>query len=356
MLAWWDVDRHLQAPARVRGRPSAVDPPRRSAVRQRQHPHGPRPEQGPQGHGREVALHARLQRGVRARAGIATGCRSSTRWTRSSASTARRSTCASAMDPVEKRRRCREYALRFIDIQREEFRRLGVFGDWDNPYLTMAPGVPGGHRARVRALRGPRPRLQGPQARALVHALQDGARPGRGRVRGSAHAVDLREVSAASRAAGARPARSPGVRRSRSSGRPRRGRCRRTWRSRCIPTQELRRARGRRRGARGGAARWLEDFTGCSASAARAATPRSRRPCADRDLVGAAYRHPWIAREGQIAGGRLRRDGHGHRARAHRARPRRGGLRARPRARAHDLQPGRRRRAIHRGGRALRRA
>ena len=44
-----------------------------------------------------------------------------------------------AMDPVEKRRRCREYALRFIDIQRDEFRRLGVFGDWENPYQTMAP-------------------------------------------------------------------------------------------------------------------------------------------------------------------------------------------------------------------------
>lgn len=44
-----------------------------------------------------------------------------------------------AMDPVEKRRRCREYALRFIDIQREEFIRLGVFGDWQHPYLTMAP-------------------------------------------------------------------------------------------------------------------------------------------------------------------------------------------------------------------------
>jgi isoleucyl-tRNA synthetase len=43
-----------------------------------------------------------------------------------------------AMDPVEKRRRCREYALKYIDIQRGEFRRLGVFGDWDNPYLTMA--------------------------------------------------------------------------------------------------------------------------------------------------------------------------------------------------------------------------
>jgi isoleucyl-tRNA synthetase len=44
-----------------------------------------------------------------------------------------------AMDPVEKRRRCREYAARFVDIQRAEFQRLGVFGEWDNPYLTMAP-------------------------------------------------------------------------------------------------------------------------------------------------------------------------------------------------------------------------
>src|SRR2546428_700548 len=44
-----------------------------------------------------------------------------------------------AMDPVEKRRKCREYALRFIDIQRSEFKRLGVFGDWDNPYVTMDP-------------------------------------------------------------------------------------------------------------------------------------------------------------------------------------------------------------------------
>jgi isoleucyl-tRNA synthetase len=44
-----------------------------------------------------------------------------------------------AMDPMEKLRRCREYAVKFIDIQREEFKRLGVFGDWENPYITMAP-------------------------------------------------------------------------------------------------------------------------------------------------------------------------------------------------------------------------
>jgi isoleucyl-tRNA synthetase len=35
------------------------------------------------------------------------------------------------------RRLCRQYAEKFIDIQREEFKRLGVMGDWENPYLTM---------------------------------------------------------------------------------------------------------------------------------------------------------------------------------------------------------------------------
>lgn len=35
------------------------------------------------------------------------------------------------------RRLCRKYAEKFIDIQREEFKRLGVMGVWDDPYLTM---------------------------------------------------------------------------------------------------------------------------------------------------------------------------------------------------------------------------
>jgi isoleucyl-tRNA synthetase len=41
-------------------------------------------------------------------------------------------------DILGKRRLCKEYALKFVDIQREEFMRLGVFGDWRNPYLTMS--------------------------------------------------------------------------------------------------------------------------------------------------------------------------------------------------------------------------
>jgi isoleucyl-tRNA synthetase len=34
---------------------------------------------------------------------------------------------------------CREYAIKQVDLQRGEFKRLGVLGDWDHPYLTMAP-------------------------------------------------------------------------------------------------------------------------------------------------------------------------------------------------------------------------
>jgi isoleucyl-tRNA synthetase len=44
-----------------------------------------------------------------------------------------------AMDPLEKIGKCRAYATKFVQVQREEFKRLGVFGDWDNPYITMAP-------------------------------------------------------------------------------------------------------------------------------------------------------------------------------------------------------------------------
>ena len=38
---------------------------------------------------------------------------------------------------LQMRRECRKYAEKFIAIQRDEFKRLGVLGDWDTPYLTM---------------------------------------------------------------------------------------------------------------------------------------------------------------------------------------------------------------------------
>jgi isoleucyl-tRNA synthetase len=39
--------------------------------------------------------------------------------------------------PKEFRAECRAYAQHWVDVQREQFQRLGITGDWDNPYLTM---------------------------------------------------------------------------------------------------------------------------------------------------------------------------------------------------------------------------
>ena len=44
-----------------------------------------------------------------------------------------------SLSKVEIRQRCRAYAEKFVDIQRQEFKRLGVLGNWDHPYLTMRP-------------------------------------------------------------------------------------------------------------------------------------------------------------------------------------------------------------------------
>jgi isoleucyl-tRNA synthetase len=41
------------------------------------------------------------------------------------------------MDPVAVRKACREYAGKYLDLQRTQFKRLGVFGRWDKPYATM---------------------------------------------------------------------------------------------------------------------------------------------------------------------------------------------------------------------------
>ena len=51
---------------------------------------------------------------------------------------------AQGLEPAEIRRRSMEFAERHIDIQRESFKRLGVFGDWEHPYLTMDPAYEAG--------------------------------------------------------------------------------------------------------------------------------------------------------------------------------------------------------------------
>ena len=43
------------------------------------------------------------------------------------------------MNPSDVRLECRKYAEKFLDLQREQFKRIGVFGRWDRPYSTMTP-------------------------------------------------------------------------------------------------------------------------------------------------------------------------------------------------------------------------
>jgi isoleucyl-tRNA synthetase len=44
-----------------------------------------------------------------------------------------------AMPAMEIRKRCQQYAQKFVNLQSEQFQRLGVLGQFDNPYITMAP-------------------------------------------------------------------------------------------------------------------------------------------------------------------------------------------------------------------------
>jgi isoleucyl-tRNA synthetase len=41
--------------------------------------------------------------------------------------------------PAEFRKLCREFASRYVEQHKKDFKRLGIFGDWDNPYLTLEP-------------------------------------------------------------------------------------------------------------------------------------------------------------------------------------------------------------------------
>ena len=40
---------------------------------------------------------------------------------------------------LEFRQQCKEYAMKYVDVQREQFKRLGARGDWEQPYLTLEP-------------------------------------------------------------------------------------------------------------------------------------------------------------------------------------------------------------------------
>ncbi len=44
-----------------------------------------------------------------------------------------------ALTPYDMRELCHDYAMRYIDVQRTQFKRLGALGDWNDPYITLTP-------------------------------------------------------------------------------------------------------------------------------------------------------------------------------------------------------------------------
>jgi isoleucyl-tRNA synthetase len=59
---------------------------------------------------------------------------------------------AREMEPAQIRKQCHEYARKWVDAQSEQFQRLGVTGDWANPYLTIDPKVEAGILSAFRDL------------------------------------------------------------------------------------------------------------------------------------------------------------------------------------------------------------
>ena len=97
----------------------------------------------------------------------------------------------------EFRKECREFATHWVGVQTEEFRRLGVEGDFANPYLTMNFQARVGHRRRAFEIRHVRPALSRVEADHVVGGGEDCARRGRGRVSRLRVGYGLGEVSGA---------------------------------------------------------------------------------------------------------------------------------------------------------------
>ena len=101
------------------------------------------------------------------------------------------------LDPVAInafRDECRKFAAHWLDVQREEFKRLGVVGDWEHPYSTMDYPRREHHRARADEVCRDRAALSRLEARHVERRREDGAGRGRGRVPGLSVGYDLGEV------------------------------------------------------------------------------------------------------------------------------------------------------------------
>ncbi len=98
------------------------------------------------------------------------------------------------LSPLEVRQRSEQFARKFVDIQRGQFKRLGVLGDWERPYLTLDPAYEAEILRALCRLRGARPGLRIEEAGLLEHRRTDrSGRRGGGISRSRRHR-GLREI------------------------------------------------------------------------------------------------------------------------------------------------------------------
>ena len=133
MLARWEKEDLYGQIRKSRAGTPHLRAARRPALRQRPHPSRHRVQQDHQRLHREVEDHGRFRLALRPRLGLPWAARSNSRSIRNSA--AKKAQMSAARRSA---RACRKYAQKFVDVQREDFKRLGVFGRWDDPYLTMS--------------------------------------------------------------------------------------------------------------------------------------------------------------------------------------------------------------------------
>ena len=129
MLEGWE-EMDLYASSASLPWPQALYSPRRPPLRQRPYPHGHRLQQNPEGHHHQVQTDGRVRRALCSGLGLPRPAHRTSRW---KGTRARKSTRCLRL---EIRRYCRNYAEKYIDIQREEFKRLGV---WASGKIPISP-------------------------------------------------------------------------------------------------------------------------------------------------------------------------------------------------------------------------
>ena len=93
------------------------------------------------------------------------------------------------------RKECRAYAEHWLNVQREEFKRLGVEGDWDHPYTTMSFPAEAQIARELMKFAANGTLYRGIEAGDVERGGEDGARGSRGGVRGLHQRYGVGEVS-----------------------------------------------------------------------------------------------------------------------------------------------------------------